>query len=93
MPYDMLGTYTFEQINGTDINIDFEIPDNCFYAITEFNDEYTIAIKLNVNEKDPSPIFMAEQETVPFINGVLDVTFEQYEKTGPIRRPRVVINE
>lgn len=93
MAYDMLGMYTFEQISVTDFNINFEIPDNCLYSLTEFNDEYTIAIKLKVGEKDPSPVFVSEQETAPLINGILNVTFEQHEKTGIIRKPRIIIND
>jgi hypothetical protein len=94
MTYDMLGMYSFEQQNATDFRAIFEIPDNCFHSLTEIGGEYTIAIKLNPGEKEPSTVFRNQTETVSFISSVLDVTFEQYEKSGAIiRKPRTTIEE
>ncbi|MGH2665442.1 hypothetical protein [Flavobacterium sp.] len=94
MTYDMLGNYSFEQMNASDFRAAFEIPDNCFYNLTEASGEYTIAIKLNPGEKEPSTSFKNETATVSFINNTIDTIFEQYEKSGAvIRKPRVVINE
>ncbi|TGD59549.1 hypothetical protein [Flavobacterium humi] len=94
MTYDMLGAYSFEQINATDFLVSFQIPDNTFFNLSETSGEYTIAIKLNPGEKEPSTTFRGDTVTIPYISNVLDVTFEQYEKSGSIiRKPRTTIEE
>lgn len=92
MTYDMLGLFTFDKVNADDFDITFEIPDNCNYDFTESNGIYTIAIKLNTGESQPSTNFVPYKETAAIINKSLITNFEQYQKSGVItKRPKVNI--
>lgn len=94
MTYEMLGTYTLEQITSSDFKINFQIPDNCFYNFSESGGSYIIAIKLNPGETNPSTTFTDCSENAATINKCLDTTFWQYDKTGTInKKPKINIVE
>lgn len=89
MAYTMLGNYSFTRINDTQFQIYYEIPDNCNSNIQEDKDEYVISIELNPGQLDPSTTFTGITDTADIINDTLIATFEQHEKTGTIRKPKV----
>ncbi|WP_300567222.1 hypothetical protein [Flavobacterium sp.] len=93
MTYTMLGMYSFTQTNETQFEISYEIPDNCNSNILEDKGEYLISIKLNPGETDPSTSFTGVTDTADVIDDSLVVTFEQCERTGTIRKPKLTILE
>ena len=93
MSYNMLGLYDFNKISNNEFNIRFEIPDNCFYKFSESNGEYFIAIKLNPGQTLPSKSFVGCSEKALIINQTLITKFEQYEKTGVIKKPVAIIGD
>ena len=89
MTYTMLGLFSFAKENSEDFLITFEIPDNCFYEFTVFTGVYTIAIKLNPGESQPSTAFMECKEKASIINKTLITNFEQFQKSGVvIKKPK-----
>ncbi|WP_394758220.1 hypothetical protein [Flavobacterium sp.] len=90
MTYDMLGLFTFDEVNANDFDITFQIPDNCNYDFTESNGIYTIAIKLNPGETQPSTTFIPFKETAAILNKSLITNFEQHQKSGVIIKKPVV---
>ena len=89
MAYSMLGLFTFEQLNDEEFKITFELPDNCFFDFTEADDEYTLAIKLNPEETDPSATFVTDVVTAEILNKTQVTNFEQHERELVIRKPKV----
>ncbi len=86
----MLGLICSNQINDDEMQIDFEIPDNCVYALTTVNSEYIIAVNLKQNQNIPSKNFVPVTETVNILNNNFKTTFEQYEKSGVVVRKPVL---
>lgn len=84
MTYDMLGLFSFNKVNADDFEICFEIPDNCFYIFTPLATSYTIAVKLNPGETQPSTTFVGCKETAPILNNKLIANFEQYKYSGVV---------
>jgi hypothetical protein len=92
MTYDMLGTFTFNEIDADFFRISFKIPNNCNYTITESSGDYTIAIQLNAGQTNPSTTFMNCDEDVEILNKTFVTTFEQHDKSGIIiTKPKVTI--
>ena len=91
MSYNMLGLYDFNKINSSQFKITFQIPDNCFYSFSQLNGEYFILIKLNPGQTQPSTLFIGYSENAQIINQQLVTKFEQYEKSGVVKKPVAVI--
>jgi hypothetical protein len=92
MTYEMLGLFSFSKVNANDFQICFEIPDNCFYVLTPSATSYTIVIKLNPGETQPSTTFIGCKETAPILNNKLITNFEQYKYSGVIlKKPGTTI--
>ncbi|MEO8233836.1 MAG: hypothetical protein ABI549_00350 [Flavobacterium sp.] len=92
MTYDMLGLFSFCEVNTENFQICFEIPDNCNYEFTANAGICTIAIKLNPEEKQPSTNFVTCKETSNIINNKAVANFEQYQKSGvTIKKPNITI--
>lgn len=87
--YDMLGNYSYDQTDATTFALNFEIPDNCFYAVTVSSGAYNVAIKLNPGETAPSATFMRCSEELTVNGKTLVSCFEQFLKTGTvIKKPK-----
>lgn len=91
--YDMLGNYSYGQTNATTFALIFEIPDNCFYEVTQISGTYNVAIKLNPGETDPSKTFMRCSEDLTVAGTKLVSCFEQFLKTDTvIKKPKIGID-
>ena len=91
--YDMLGNYSYSQIDASTFELNFEIPDNCFYAVTQSSGTFNVAIKLNPGETDPSTTFMRCSEELSVSTKTFVSCFEQYVKTGTvIKKPKIGID-
>jgi hypothetical protein len=92
MTYDMLGVFSFDEVNTENFQLSFEIPDNCNYEFTAAAGVCTIAIKLNPGQNEPSKNFVNCKETSVIINKKAIANFEQYQKSGvTIKKPNVTI--
>lgn len=92
--YPLLSEYSYTKINSYQFQIDFKIPDNCFYELICVSGKYTIQIKLNPGQTMPSPISKDEQEVVNMINNSLNFKFEQYESANTIiKRPSGILTD
>ncbi|MEO8516036.1 MAG: hypothetical protein ABI426_04790 [Flavobacterium sp.] len=90
--YDMLGAYSYDQTDASNFELTFEIPDNCFYAVTPSTGAYSVAIKLNPGETVPSTTFMRCAEDLTISTKTVSTCFEQYLKTGTIiKKPKIDI--
>lgn len=90
--YDMLGLFTYEETDPSNFKLTFEIPDNCNYAVTQVGTAYTVAIKLNAGQSNPSTTFMTCTEDLAVSGKVFSSCFEQYQKTGTIiKKPKIDI--
>lgn len=93
MTYSMLGLFSFSKENADDFDISFEIPDNCFYIFTASAMGYTIAIKLNLGQTQPSVTFVGCKEPQPIINKKLIANLEQYQYSGIIlKKPTTTVS-
>lgn len=92
-PY--LGNYDLSNDKET-FTITFEIPDNCSYtANEEMAGNYTIAVTLNPDEKEPSDIFVEKSEVVTCDqNDDLDVGFLLPTEggLGLAKKPKILVN-
>lgn len=94
MTYEMLGMYSFVKANETCYDINFQIPDNCFYNFTQAGGEYFIVIELNPGQTKPSNDFKDCAEKGTLISNKLIVNFEQLEYNGVIiKKPKGTILE
>lgn len=85
----MLGSISLAQENITDFSITFQIPDNCFYNVSASNGCYTIAIRLNPGQTQPSTSYINCKEPAKGVTKQLVTQFEQYEYSGNIiRKPK-----
>ena len=92
MVYNMLGLIATQEINDKEIQLSFEIPDNCFYDFTNNSGNCTVSIKLNPGQTDPSTNFVNQTEVVNISNNVFNTKFEQYEKSGNIiKKPNLTV--
>lgn len=92
MTYDMLGLFSFNKVNEDDFEICFEIPDNCLYIFTPLATSYTITVKLNPGQTQPSTTFVSCKETASILNNKLIANFEQYKYSGVIlKKPSTTI--
>lgn len=90
--YDMLGLFTYEQTDESNFKLSFEIPENCFYSVTQSGNDYTVAIKLNPGEDSPSKVFVGCDEDLGIPSKVFITGFEQYQKSGTIiKKPKTTI--
>lgn len=90
MSYNMLGTYTFNEVSYGNFEIRYEIPDNCESYIDEAAGEYVISIKLKDGETEPSKDFIDTRSNASKIGSSLVITFAQYEYSAPIiRKPKI----
>ncbi|MFC4815799.1 MULTISPECIES: hypothetical protein [unclassified Flavobacterium] len=92
--YTMLGDYTYEKENSSQFRIIFNIPDNCNYNLDLSGGKYTIEIRLNPKETQPSSTFIEQSEIVNMIGNGLDFKFEQYEASGVvIKKPSAIVTD
>ncbi|HKX86254.1 MAG TPA: hypothetical protein VJL37_06260 [Flavobacterium sp.] len=92
--YTMLGDYTYEKENSTQFRIVFNIPDNCYYNLNFTGGKYTIEIRLNPKETNPSSTFIEQSEIVNMVSNSLDFKFEQYEASGiVIKKPSAIVTD
>lgn len=92
MAYDMLGLVNFNEVNTKEMEISFEIPDNCFYDFTNSNGDCKIEVKLNPGETAPSTTFVNNSQVVDISNNNFSANFEQYEYSGRVvSKPKATI--
>lgn len=92
MTYDMLGLFTLEETDADNFRISFEIPDNCNSTLTQTAGAYSIAVKLNPGQTNPSTTFMNCAENVEILTKTFTLCFEQYDKSGVIiKKPKITV--
>lgn len=91
MIYDMLGLVIFNEINAKEMEVSFEIPDNCFYDFTALDGTCTIEVKLNPGETAPSTTFVNNSQVVDISSNTFAANFAQFEYSGKvIKKPKVL---
>ncbi len=93
MTYTMLGMYSFTKTSDTKFDIYYEIPENCSKIFNEEKGEYIITIELDPGQTDPSTTFIGYTDVATVLNDALIVNFDQCERTGTIRKPKLTILE
>lgn len=74
---ELLGTYSITRIDEKNYDLSFDIPVNCNYGVINVNGVYTVTIKLNSGEKNPSTKFNIEKYSCSTYNGIIDIIFTQ----------------
>lgn len=88
----MLGQYTIESIANNQYLLNFEIPDNCYYQISNTGPKFTIGIFLNSGQTTPSTNMVMQTETLNTGSKNLTLNFEQnYSATTIIKKPSITI--
>ena len=93
MSNPMFGLFAINQESETDFNLIFQIPDNCSYELVPSGGSYLISIKLNPGQNDPSTNFISYEEPLSTNTKLLNVDFEQHQKSGVIiKKPKIGID-
>lgn len=90
MSNPMFGLFAINQENETDFNLTFQIPDNCSYEMVPSGGTYLISIKLNPGQNEPSTVLVGYEEPLSTSTKMLNVNFEQHQKSGVIiKKPKI----
>ena len=92
--YPMLKTYIQEKLNDTQYKITYFIPENCNSNVVFTAGKYTIEIRLNPGQTNPSTIFIEQNTTMNLTANSLNYKFEQFDSSGASsRKPSITIGE
>lgn len=84
--------YGVKVLTYPNYQVDFQIPNNCNYAVTLNSKVYHITVMLNAGAQKPSNIYMSCSTTMNALDDVLDVYFDVILNGVVSTRPKVRVD-